>query len=238
MERDRPLRGHDSAVRQGGGRDGDPRPVQAALRPAVGRLPDHRATEALVSIDVELGALRRQEGSREDDLKTNLEAAREIARQLRLRDVGGIIVCDFIDMDTKSNREKVLRSCARISARPRTHARPSPCPTRPHRDDAPARAAEPSAEHDRVVPTCAGTGRVFTAETILRRMERSVKRMASREARPVAGELHRRRDVRDGERPDLDAEAREDRRVRARAARRSAASSGRVELVVKSAAAT
>ena len=42
-------------------------------------------------------------------LKTNLEAAREIARQLRLRDVGGIIVCDFIDMETKSNRDKVLQ---------------------------------------------------------------------------------------------------------------------------------
>ena len=42
-------------------------------------------------------------------LRTNLEAAREIARQIRLRDIGGIIVCDFIDMETRSNRDKVLQ---------------------------------------------------------------------------------------------------------------------------------
>ena len=42
-------------------------------------------------------------------LKTDLEAAREIARQLRLRDLGGIIVADFIDMETRANRDKVLQ---------------------------------------------------------------------------------------------------------------------------------
>src|SRR2546425_10364160 len=41
--------------------------------------------------------------------KTNIEAAREVARQLRLRDIGGIIVVDFIDMETRGNRDKVLQ---------------------------------------------------------------------------------------------------------------------------------
>src|SRR3989449_4915434 len=42
-------------------------------------------------------------------LKTNVEAAREVARQLRLRDIGGIIVVDFIDMESRANRDKVLQ---------------------------------------------------------------------------------------------------------------------------------
>jgi ribonuclease G len=55
-------------------------------------------TEALVSIDVNSGRYTGKKDPEKTILKTNLEAAREVARQLRLRDVGGIIVCDFIDM--------------------------------------------------------------------------------------------------------------------------------------------
>ena len=66
-------------------------------------------TEALVSIDVNSGRYTGKKDPEKTILKTNIEAAREIARQLRLRDVGGIIVCDFIDMETKANRDKVLQ---------------------------------------------------------------------------------------------------------------------------------
>ncbi|MGH7532613.1 MAG: Rne/Rng family ribonuclease, partial [Gemmatimonadales bacterium] len=66
-------------------------------------------TEALVSIDVNTGRYTGKKDPEKTILRTNLEAAREIARQLRLRDVGGIIVCDFIDMETKANRERVLQ---------------------------------------------------------------------------------------------------------------------------------
>jgi ribonuclease G len=97
------------AVRQVGDRAGDPRPVQAALRPAVGRLPIFEPTEALVSIDVNSGRFVGKKDPEKTSLKTNVEAAREIARQLRLRDVGGIIVCDFIDMETQANRDRVLQ---------------------------------------------------------------------------------------------------------------------------------
>ena len=66
-------------------------------------------TEALVSIDVNTGRYTGKKDPEKTILQTNLEAAREIARQLRLRDVGGIIVCDFIDMETRANRDKVLQ---------------------------------------------------------------------------------------------------------------------------------
>ena len=66
-------------------------------------------TEALVSVDVNSGRYTGKKDPEKTILKTNIEAAREVARQLRLRDVGGIIVCDFIDMETKSNRDRVLQ---------------------------------------------------------------------------------------------------------------------------------
>ena len=65
-------------------------------------------TEALVSIDVNSGRFVGKKDPEKTIFKTNSEAAREIARQLRLRDIGGIIVCDFIDMETRQNRERVL----------------------------------------------------------------------------------------------------------------------------------
>ena len=70
-------------------------------------------TEALVAIDVNTGRYvgKKTTGRLEDTiLKTNLEAAKEIVRQIRLRDLGGIIVLDFIDMEDKKNRQKVLHA--------------------------------------------------------------------------------------------------------------------------------
>jgi ribonuclease G len=70
-------------------------------------------TEALVAVDVNTGRYvgKKSAGRLEDTiLKTNLEAAREIVRQIRLRDLGGIIVLDFIDMEEKKNRQKVLQA--------------------------------------------------------------------------------------------------------------------------------
>ncbi|MEZ5283416.1 MAG: ribonuclease E/G [Vicinamibacterales bacterium] len=70
-------------------------------------------TEALVAIDVNTGRYvgKKSAGRLEDTiLKTNLEAAREIVRQIRLRDLGGIIVLDFIDMEEKKNRQKVFQA--------------------------------------------------------------------------------------------------------------------------------
>ncbi len=67
-------------------------------------------TEALVSIDINSGRSTKEHGIEATALNTNLEAAREIARQLRLRDMAGLIVIDFIDMDHHSNARKVERA--------------------------------------------------------------------------------------------------------------------------------
>src|SRR5437879_1209962 len=66
-------------------------------------------TEALISIDVNTGRYTGKKDPESTIVKTNLEAAREVARQLRLRDIGGIIVVDFIDMESRGNRDKVLQ---------------------------------------------------------------------------------------------------------------------------------
>jgi ribonuclease G len=67
--------------------------------------------EALVAIDVNTGKYVGKSNKLEDTIaKTNVEAAKEIARQLRLRDLGGIIVCDFIDMEDRKNRLKVTQT--------------------------------------------------------------------------------------------------------------------------------
>ncbi len=67
-------------------------------------------TEALVSIDVNSGKYRKQKSAEETAFKINLEAAKEIARQLRLRDLGGLIICDFIDMRQDKHRRAVEKA--------------------------------------------------------------------------------------------------------------------------------
>ena len=66
---------------------------------------DH--TEAMVVIDVNSGRFIGKKSHEENSLKINLEAAKEIARQLRIRDIGGLIVIDFIDLFDMKNRKKV-----------------------------------------------------------------------------------------------------------------------------------
>jgi Rne/Rng family ribonuclease len=81
-------------------------------------------TEALVAIDVNTGKFVGKGSNRLEDtiVRTNLEAAKEIVRQMRLRDLGGIIVIDFIDMEDRRNREKVMSA---LEAELRTDRAPS-----------------------------------------------------------------------------------------------------------------
>ncbi len=83
-------------------------------------------TEALVAIDVNTGRYVGKHNLEETILKTNLEAVKEIAYQIRLRDIGGIIIIDFIDMEKKSNQEKVFNALTEAFARDRskTHILP------------------------------------------------------------------------------------------------------------------
>jgi len=89
--------------------------LEKALRPKVwlksGGYIVINQTEALVAIDVNTGKFVGKSNRLEDTiLKTNTEAVKEIVRQVRLRDLGGIIVVDFIDMDERKNRQKVMQT--------------------------------------------------------------------------------------------------------------------------------
>ncbi len=89
--------------------------LEKALRPKVwlksGGYIVVNQTEALVAIDVNTGKFVGRSNRLEDTIvKTNTEAIREIVRQIRLRDLGGIIVVDFIDMDERKNRQKVMQA--------------------------------------------------------------------------------------------------------------------------------
>jgi len=134
-------------------------------------------TEALVAIDVNTGSYTGRKDPAKTILKTNMDAAAEIARQLRLRDIGGIIVCDFIDMDEQANRDKVLQEMRRHVGRDRARTKlfgiselgllqMSRQRVRPSLIQM---MTEPC-------PSCDGTGRVLSPDTVVRRIERSILR--------------------------------------------------------------
>src|SRR5688572_12610472 len=136
-------------------------------------------TEALVSIDINSGRYTGKKDPEKTILKTNTEAAREVARQIRLRDIGGIIVCDFIDMETRANRDKVLQELRTHLGRDRARTKAFGVSDLGLIEMTRQRVRQSHLQNmTESCPTCQGTGRVFTPETIIRRMERSVKRMA------------------------------------------------------------
>ncbi|HWO90859.1 MAG TPA: Rne/Rng family ribonuclease [Methylomirabilota bacterium] len=149
-------------------------------------------TEALVSIDVNTGRYTGKKDPESTILKTNVEAAREVARQLRLRDIGGIIVVDFIDMESRGNRDKVLQEL-------RTHLGSDRARTKAFAVselgliEMTRQRVRPSLWQSMTAecPTCHGTGRVFRPEVVVRRMERSLKRAgAEHKERQLAVRLH------------------------------------------------
>jgi ribonuclease G len=149
-------------------------------------------TEALVSVDVNSGRYTGKKDPEKTILRTNLEAAREVARQARLRDLGGIIVCDFIDMETKANRDKVLQELRTHLGRDRARTKAFAVSDLGLIEMTRQRVRQSHLQNmTEPCPTCHGTGRVFTAETIARRVERSVKR-AGHEGRkdPLIVRLH------------------------------------------------
>ena len=100
--------------------------LQKLMRPKI-NLPSGgsiviETTEALTVIDVNSGKFTGGKNLEDTIVKTNVEAAAEIARQVRLRDIGGIIVCDFIDMNTEASRNKVIKTLEEGLRRDRTRA--------------------------------------------------------------------------------------------------------------------
>ncbi len=149
-------------------------------------------TEALVSIDVNTGRYTGKKDPEKTILKTNLEASREIARQIRLRDIGGIIVCDFIDMETRANRERVLQELRTHLGRDRARTKAFAV-SELGLIEMTRQRVRPSLWHSMTseCPDCGGTGRVFTPEVVARRLERSLKRAGrERRERQMAIRLH------------------------------------------------
>jgi ribonuclease G len=134
-------------------------------------------TEALVSIDVNTGRYTGKKDPEKTILKTNIDAAREIARQLRLRDIGGIIVCDFIDMESKQNRERVLQELRTYLARDRARTKAFQVSDLGLIEMTRQRV-RPSLyqSQTRICPCCTGSGRIFTPETVVRRIQRAIHR--------------------------------------------------------------
>lgn len=151
-------------------------------------------TEAMTTVDVNTGGFVGHRNLEETLFKTNLEAAQAIARQLRLRNLGGIIIIDFIDMQEELHREQVVKTLERALAR--DHARShissiSPLGlvemTRKRTTDSLAnRLCEPC-------PTCTGSGRVKTVDTVcfevFREIMRAVQQFEARQLMVVASPL-------------------------------------------------
>ncbi|MDH4284015.1 MAG: ribonuclease E/G, partial [Gallionellaceae bacterium] len=150
-------------------------------------------TEALTTVDVNTGGFVGGRSFDDTIFKTNLEAAHVIARQLRLRNLGGIIICDFIDMDSPDHRSAVLDELKKALARDRTRITVNGFSalglvelTRKRTRESLAHVlCEPC-------PTCQGRGEVKTAQTvcyeILREIVREARQYNAREYRILASQ--------------------------------------------------
>jgi len=136
-------------------------------------------TEAMTTIDVNTGGYVGHRNLEETIYRTNLEAAVTIARQLRLRNLGGIIIIDFIDMDQVEHRDNVLRALE--DAMSRDHARHQITPLSPlGLVEMTRKRTRESLQHILCedCPSCEGRGFVMTAETVCFEVFREIIRQA------------------------------------------------------------
>ncbi|MDK9698740.1 MAG: Rne/Rng family ribonuclease [bacterium] len=145
---------------------------------------DH--TEALVTIDVNSGRFVGKKNHEENSSQVNVAAAREVCRQLRLRDIGGIIVVDFIDMWEDRNRKRVEDEMRRELKKDRAKTDVAPI-SQFGLLEMTRQRIKPSLLYtfNSPCPTCSGTGLVASRETVMTALERWVKRfrLATRERR-------------------------------------------------------
>ncbi|MCZ6776601.1 MAG: Rne/Rng family ribonuclease [Ignavibacteria bacterium] len=137
-------------------------------------------TEAMVVIDVNSGRYAAKRDQEQNSLRTDLEASREICRQLRLRDIGGIIVSDFIDLEDERNKKKVYEELkkefrkdrAKVTVLPMTEFGIVQITRQRIRQNILHSFTEPC-------PTCRGTGLVQSKTTTLNHLERWMRRFKS-----------------------------------------------------------
>jgi ribonuclease G len=175
--------------------------VEAEIEKALARRVDLKSggtlvidqTEAMTTVDVNTGGFVGQRSFDDTVFKTNLEAAQAIARQLRLRNLGGIIVVDFIDMDSAEHRAAVLEEFRRALARDRTRMTVSGFTALGLVEMTRKRTRE-SLAHVLCEPcaACAGRGAVKTARTVcyevLREILREARAFNAREFRVLASQ--------------------------------------------------
>ena len=138
-------------------------------------------TEAMVVVDVNSGKFVGKKLHEDNSLKINLEAAREVARQLRLRDLSGLIVIDFIDMRLEENRKKIYHELRKELRKDRAKVAVSPITE--------FGLLEMTRQRIRVslldsmseeCPTCHGSGRIISKETLITRIEHWLRRYKSK----------------------------------------------------------
>jgi len=136
-------------------------------------------TEAMTTIDVNTGGYVSGRSFSETIFKTNLEAAQAIARQLRLRNLGGIILVDFIDMADDTHREQVQTELGHALEYDRTKVRISGFTSLGLVELTRKRTRDSLAQQlSQTCPTCEGQGRIKTAQTICYEILREIARMA------------------------------------------------------------
>jgi ribonuclease G len=161
--------------------------VEAAIRSTLNRRVDLPSggyllfdyAEAFTVIDVNSGSSTRQSHLEETTLRTNIEAAREVLRQLRLRDIGGIIVIDFIDLEREKNRKDLLAVLQEELTKDRTKTYLV--------DISPLGLVEMTRQNvtegvretlTSLCPTCGGEGRVLSQDTMAVEAERKLRKLA------------------------------------------------------------
>ena len=138
-------------------------------------------TEAMVVVDVNSGRFVGKKMHEENSLKINMETAREVARQLRLRDLSGLIVIDFIDMQLEENRKKVYHELRRELKKDRAKVAVAPITE--------FGLLEMTRQRIRVslldsmseeCPACHGSGRIISQETLVTRLDHWLRRYKSK----------------------------------------------------------
>ncbi len=152
-------------------------------------------TEALIAIDINSGKSRKGKNQSETTLLTNMEACDEIARQLRVRNIGGLVVIDFIDMKSAKDREKVLRHMRRLVKTDRAKSKILPISKLGLMEM--TRQREHQSLQDTVFdscPYCSGRGRVKSSYSmsveIQRRLQHVLKKGSRGVSKPVRIIMH------------------------------------------------